>query len=323
MQVTNIFLRNVNLLDEIEQSKLTYCCFDEKKYTHYDIEFVSFELMTPEPIAKFFNDNPLAESIIIRVQTDEHIANIINKDAYKNLKRMIPFKHFLLTKETFINVIQAINVNFDKINEYEQQIEENKKKIKEINGEIRANTTKPKDKSEKILGLKSNRSLYEEENNKLTNQIIIENKLFSETIKPLMKEVLRSHWYGETIATGKPSFEHGQITDNLARMIMLLASKYSKAGNWSGYTYIEDMVADAVARMIEVVLKFNEARSDNPFSFLTQTASNQFKAVLDAEKKQRKNKSNLMQKMGYKPSFGEQEDEFDRMENETYGDKYN
>ena len=55
--ITNVFLRNANLLEEIEKSKLSFCCYEKPEDALYDVEFQSFELISPSVIEEFFVKN--------------------------------------------------------------------------------------------------------------------------------------------------------------------------------------------------------------------------------------------------------------------------
>lgn len=53
-------------------------------------------------------------------------------------------------------------------------------------------------------------------------------------INGVLTEVARSHWKGDFV-TGEFSLYRGQITDNLARMFMLLVDRYGRRSNWRSY----------------------------------------------------------------------------------------
>ena len=119
------------------------------------------------------------------------------------------------------------------------------------------------------------------------------------------KEVLRSHWNGKTIESGHFDVSQGHLSEGLVYMIIMLVDQFAKSGNWSGYTYLEDMKGSALVHLCDVALKFEESESTNVFSYLTQIASNKFTATLNSEKYQRKIKSKMMQAVGYNPTFNE------------------
>ena len=98
---------------------------------------------------------------------------------------------------------------------------------------------------------------------------------------------------------GYMTFDKGMITDNLARMLIMLAERYMKAGKWASYTYTDDMISSAITHMVGVCLKFDEMRSNNPFSFLSQCTGNVYKLILGTEKTQRMIRSQMLQDMGF------------------------
>lgn len=116
------------------------------------------------------------------------------------------------------------------------------------------------------------------------------------------EEVVRSHWVGG-FENGWFQQDHGQLTNELAKMIMLLVEKFSQKGNWRGYSYIADMRGTAITHLVDVALKFNEAKSDNPFAFYTTVTSNNFKGFLGTEKRMRTMRDDLMMAEGFDPSF--------------------
>ena len=116
-------------------------------------------------------------------------------------------------------------------------------------------------------------------------------------------EVSRSHWEGG-FGNGWFSQDHGRLTDELAKMIMLLVERFSQKGNFRGYSYIADMRGDAITHLVDVALKFDESKSDNPFAFYTTVTSNNFKGFLGSEKRIRTIRDDLMMAEGFDPSHG-------------------
>lgn len=124
-----------------------------------------------------------------------------------------------------------------------------------------------------------------------------------------LREVLRSHWEGG-LENGAFCQTHGALTPKLARMMMKLVERYAMRGNWRGYTYNDEMQSAALLQLSEVGLKFNEARSQNPFAYYTATITNSFTRVLNLEKRNQNIRDDILQDGGYMPSFNRQlEDE--------------
>lgn len=123
------------------------------------------------------------------------------------------------------------------------------------------------------------------------------------------REVVRSHWVGG-FDNGHFDCEHGELTPELARMMIKLVERYGMRGNWRGYTYNDEMQSAALLQLSEVGLKFNEARSQNPFAYYTATITNSFTRVLNLEKRNQNIRDDILQDGGYMPSFNRQiEDE--------------
>jgi hypothetical protein len=122
------------------------------------------------------------------------------------------------------------------------------------------------------------------------------------------QEVLRSHWQ-DGFANGSFRLDHGGLTPELARMMMKLVERYAMRGNWRGYSYRDEMESAALLQLSEVGLKFNEARSDNPFAYYTQILQNSFTRVLNLEKRNQHIRDDILEDSGYMPSFNRQMDD--------------
>lgn len=114
-------------------------------------------------------------------------------------------------------------------------------------------------------------------------------------------EVGRSH-----SKKGKFSLDHGTITNKLAKMFILLVNKYGQRGNWRGYTYLDEMKGHALLQLSQMGLQFDEMRSDNPFSYFSQSLQNSFTRVFNLEKKNQDLRDDLLIDSGAVPSFSRQ-----------------
>ena len=77
----------------------------------------------------------------------------------------------------------------------------------------------------------------------------------------------------------------------------------------TGNTYNDEMRSAALLQLSEVGLKFNEARSANPFAYYTATITNSFTRVLNLEKRNQNIRDDILQDGGYMPSFNRQLDD--------------
>jgi hypothetical protein len=115
----------------------------------------------------------------------------------------------------------------------------------------------------------------------------------------------KSHWTGG-VKTGHFSKDHGQITDKLARMYMMLCEKYAMKFNWRGYTYNDEMRNSAILQLTYVGLRFNEAKSANPFAYYTAAITNSFCRVLNTEKRNQNIRDDILEMNNLTPSFTRQ-----------------
>lgn len=80
--------------------------------------------------------------------------------------------------------------------------------------------------------------------------------------------------------------EKPQISRYIGESIRLICINLSKKPNFSGYTYKEEMIADALIDCVAAVDNFNPDRTSNPFAYFTQIAWNAFLRRIAKEKKQ-------------------------------------
>lgn len=107
-----------------------------------------------------------------------------------------------------------------------------------------------------------------------------------------MREVLRSNWVGD-LETGYWSNTHGRMTDPLARMIMLMIDRDGQRPEYSGYSYLDEMKGNALMKLMEKGLMFDEHVSQNPFAYYTQIIRTNFANTLNKEKTIRETKNKL------------------------------
>ena len=119
------------------------------------------------------------------------------------------------------------------------------------------------------------------------------------------KCVGKSHWKGDLI-TGDFSKDHGQITNKLARMYIMMCEKYAMKFNWRGYTYNDEMRNSAILQLTYVGLRFNEAKSANPFAYYTAAITNSFCRVLNTEKRNQNIRNDILELNGLNPSWSRQ-----------------
>lgn len=118
-------------------------------------------------------------------------------------------------------------------------------------------------------------------------------------------EVLRSHWK-DGFDNGVFEPDSGRINNRLAMMFMLLVERYSRRGNWRGYTYVDEMRGQALLQLSQIGLQFDESKSDNPFAFYTTAIRNCFVRILNNEKKTQNIRDDMLIIAGAAPSYTRQ-----------------
>jgi len=112
----------------------------------------------------------------------------------------------------------------------------------------------------------------------------------------------KSHWTGD-LKSGQFSKDHGQITNKLAKMYMMICEKYAMKYNWRSYTYLDEMRSSAILQLTYVGLRFNEVKSNNPFAYYTAAITNSFCRVLNTEKRNQNIRDDLLELNGLNPSW--------------------
>jgi hypothetical protein len=115
----------------------------------------------------------------------------------------------------------------------------------------------------------------------------------------------KSHWKGD-LETGVFSKDHGQMTDNLARMFLKLCERYATRGNVRGYTYNDEMRGQAILQLTQIGLQFDESKSDNPFAYYTAAVTNSFVRIINIEKRNQNIRDDILEMNGMNPSWSRQ-----------------
>jgi hypothetical protein len=115
----------------------------------------------------------------------------------------------------------------------------------------------------------------------------------------------KSHWKGD-LFTGEFNKEHGQMTNNLARMFIKLCERYATRGNVRGYTYNDEMRGQAILQLTQIGLQFDESKSDNPFAYYTAAVTNSFVRIINIEKRNQNIRDDILEMNGMNPSWSRQ-----------------
>ena len=80
--------------------------------------------------------------------------------------------------------------------------------------------------------------------------------------------------------------ETDEISEVLGGYLIKIANRFASKPNFSGYSYKDEFIADAILRMVQQLHKVDLSHPKcNPFAYLTQTCFNIFIARINKEKK--------------------------------------
>jgi len=77
-----------------------------------------------------------------------------------------------------------------------------------------------------------------------------------------------------------------QVPRYVGECFLLICNKLSTKPNFMGYSYKDEMVADAIENCVSAAHSFDPSKSTNPFAYFTQIAWNAFIRRIAKEKKQ-------------------------------------
>jgi len=272
------YLNNKDILKEIHESKNSYCYFTDKEYNRYD-----FIVDLPqEDLIKSFEYACKPETI---QQAREIRANRLGIDVseVKNTDlvfRIMTWEHIPVSPKQPRKVVKKKTAK--DILEFEEP------DLEEIFADLEDPTTAGE--VDDMVHVKVNFPPFQ-------HYKIDDNGSFY--------CVGKSHWQGD-LQTGSFSKDHGNITNKLAKMYIMLCEKYAMKFNWRGYTYNDEMRNSAILQLTYVGLRFNEAKSANPFAYYTAAITNSFCRVLNTEKRNQNIRDDILEINGLNPSWSRQ-----------------
>lgn len=93
------------------------------------------------------------------------------------------------------------------------------------------------------------------------------------------------------IYTRRAAVETGQpippLPDDVGEAILLIASNLAFRPNFSGYSFREDMIGQAILESCKYIHNFRPEKSNNAFSYITTIAFHSFQRTITVEKKKR------------------------------------
>jgi hypothetical protein len=277
------YLNNKDILKEIHTSKNSYCSFVEPEYNRYD-------LIIDMP------DSPLETSLDFAIKPDQIQAAKETRAAWLSVEKGEKIlADTILTEDLVFRVMTWEHIP---VAQKQPRKTTKKKTAKDIIifedddledfSDLEDKTTKGE--VDDMVHVKVNFPPFQHFKIDETNTF---------------RCVGKSHWVGG-IDNGHFSKDHGNITNKLARMYMMLCEKYAMKFNWRGYTYNDEMRNSAILQLTYVGLRFNEAKSANPFAYYTAAITNSFCRVLNSEKRNQNIRDDILEMNGLNPSFTRQ-----------------
>ena len=106
--------------------------------------------------------------------------------------------------------------------------------------------------------------------------------------------------------------EGGKVSNELAKMIQLLAKKYVSSKNFAHLPYKDDLEQTATLALFVNILKFKPEKGNNVFAYSTTIMYHSCLQYIAAENRQRNIKNQLLVDEGVNASLGYMEQEHDR-----------
>ncbi len=78
--------------------------------------------------------------------------------------------------------------------------------------------------------------------------------------------------------------QEGRMSEKLGKMLLQVATHYSSKSNFSGYTWKQDMISEAVLTCVKYLKNFKPEKSTNAFAYVTQIIKNSFKLYITEQK---------------------------------------
>jgi DNA-directed RNA polymerase specialized sigma24 family protein len=76
-----------------------------------------------------------------------------------------------------------------------------------------------------------------------------------------------------------------EMSERLGEMLLSVADNFVTKGSFSGYTWKDDMVAEAVLTCVKYLKNFNPQKTENAFAYVTQICRNSFITFIKKQNK--------------------------------------
>ena len=281
------YLNNKDILKEIHESKNAYCCFTKPEYHRYDFIVDMPQSSIEESLQYAFKPETIQqarETHALRLDAEQGLT----KGTTDPLSIAITDLVFRIMTWDHVPVAPKVPRKTVKKKTAKDIFEFEEADPDEIFADLEDVTTKAE--VDDMVHVKVNFPPFQ-------HYKIDENNTFY--------CVGKSHWKGD-FNTGEFSKDHAQVTNKLARMYIMMCEKYAMKYNWRGYTYNDEMRNSAILQLTYVGLRFNEAKSANPFAYYTAAITNSFCRVLNTEKRNQNIRDDILEINGLNPSWTRQ-----------------
>ena len=284
------YLNNKDILKEIHKSKTSYCSFTKNEYHQYDGIIDCPDMSLEKSLAFAIKPTQIKEAKLmksLRLSAEQGLTGQRKIDP-KTIEtdglifRVMTWDHIPLSQKQPRKVVKKKKafdiIDFDEANSSEDSFAdlEDKKTKALVDDMVHAKVNFPPFQHYRL-----------------------------DTDTMTLSLVGKSHWKGG-MKTGSFTATNGALTDKLARMYIMLCEKYAMKYNWRGYTYNDEMRNSAILQLTYVGLRFNEAKSANPFAYYTAAITNSFCRVLNTEKRNQNIRDDILEMNGLNPSFSRQ-----------------
>lgn len=280
------YLNNKDILKEIHESKNSYCCFKQPDYHRYDFIVDMPQSPIEDSLEYAFKEESIQqakEARALRLSLEQGSKDAVSPDSIDItdlIFRVMTWDHVPVAPKQPRKTVKKKTAK--DIFEFEEEDPD------AIFADLEDTTTKAE--VDDMVHVKVNFPPFQH------YKIDSNNTFYC---------VGKSHWEGD-LETGSFNKDHGQVTNKLARMYIMMCEKYAMKYNWRGYTYNDEMRNSAILQLTYVGLRFNEAKSANPFAYYTAAITNSFCRVLNSEKRNQNIRDDILEMNGLNPSWSRQ-----------------
>lgn len=98
--------------------------------------------------------------------------------------------------------------------------------------------------------------------------------------------------------------ETGKMSEELGSMVKEIAENYITKGSFSGYTWKDDMIGEALLTCVKYLKTFNPEKTTNAFAYVTTMCKNSFIMYLNTQNKHSNIKNTLHNSLAEKKIDG-------------------